>query len=187
MYSDDLDYAAKRLNATLVRLNTGEAFYAERTFHDPSLRVKHVGTKLDSGEFTEVFHEDLDLTPVPLGFINISKKMVFVMRKPMRRDWHQGLHYNSIATDGTLRPNDIQISWLLQPIKNQYPTFQRAIKDLKTRLSIAFSRDFGLIKTDTDPILRYRQYNVGTVSNGRAVLSPNKLFLQQHLEEVVGM
>lgn len=185
MYSDDLDYAAKRLNSTLVRLKTGEGFYIERTHSDPSGRIKHTGTKL-GGDSLEVFHEDLDLTPVPLGFVNVTKRMVYIMRKPMRRDWHQGLHHNSIATCGALRPSDVQISWLAQPIKNQYPSFERALKDMKSRLSIAFSRDFGVMQDGSDLLLRYRRYTVGTILNNRPLLSHDKLFLQQHLEEAVG-
>lgn len=184
---DDLDYAAKRLNSTMVRLNTGEPFYVENTYLSPTGDIRHIGTQMIAGTTVDVLHTDLDLTPIPLGFVNVSKRMVFIERKPMRRDWHQGLHHNSIATCGVVRPDQVQLSWLIQPITNQYPTFQRALKDLTTRISIAFSRDFGLEKAGADTLLRYRRYIVGNVVDGRLSLLPNKIFLQQHLEEVVGM
>jgi hypothetical protein len=78
------------------------------------------------------------------------------------------------------------MSWLVQPIKQQYPSFLRAIQDLGKRDAIAFSREFGLSRDGKSITLHYRNYKVGEVLQERAVLAPNRIFLQQHLEEAVG-
>lgn len=186
MYHDDLEYASKRLTGTLVRLANGEPFYITSTFRAAGGAIAHEGTNLQTGDTLVALLDTLDLEPVPLGFVNITKKMVFTCRKPMRRDWHQGLSHNSLATCGVIRPDQVQLSWLLQPIRNQYPSFKRAIEDIKGRASIAFSRDFGLDSFPEGLTLRYRNQTVGKIVGGLPLLAPNKTFLQQHLDEAVG-
>lgn len=185
MYQDDLDYAARRLNKTLVRLKSGKAFWVESTSTDLEGNMSHIGVEFPA-TVREVWHDELDLEPVPLGFVNISDKMVFVMRMPMRKDWHQGLSANAIATCGTVAPHAIKMAWLVQPVENQYPDFKRALQDLKKRESIAFSRDFGVSKGGNDTFLHFRTWRVGKVEGDVPILSVDKLFLQQHLDDVVG-
>lgn len=186
MYQDDLDYASRRLNNTLVRLANGDPFFVSRTYFDDMGVMRHYGTNLAQGESQECLHTDLNLEPVPLGFINTTSDMVYVARKPMRRDWKQGLSHNSMITHGKLRPEDVNMKLLVQPIMQQYPSFSRALSSLQGKKnSVAFSRDFGISKRDGQIILAYRQHRVGIVLDGQIVLDPSKLFLQQHLAEVV--
>lgn len=186
MYEDDLDYATRRLNNTLVRLDNGEPFYISRTYLDDVGVMWHSGTNLVQGESQQVIHTSLDLEPVPLGFVNTSSDMVYVARKPMRRDWKQGLSHNSMITHGKLRPEDVNMKLLVQPIMQQYPSFARALASLQGKKnSVAFSRDFGISKRDGEIVLAYRQHRVGVVVDGQPILDPSKTFLQQHLAEVV--
>jgi len=187
MYEDDLDYAIRRLNNTLVRKANGDPFYISRTMWDGAGVMIHIGTNLASGETETVAHKDIDLEPVPLGFVNTSADMVFVARKPMRRDWRQGLSHNSMVTYGRLNPQEINMRLLVQPILKQYPSFERALQALSgKKRSIAFSREFGLCKHDDKITLQYRQHEVGVVENKQPILAPNKTFLQQHLSEAMG-
>ena len=183
---DDVEYASRRLNNTLVRLKNGDPFYIRETFDNDGI-IYHSGSNISKDTDEIVKHEELDLTPVPLGFVNLTKRMTFICRMPMRRDWRQGLHHGNIVTCGAVNVRDVHLNWLIQPIKNQYPNFRRALQDLKNRSSIAFSRDFGLLKGADSVILRYRRYDVGEIKDDVAVLFPNKTFLQQHLDEAVGM
>lgn len=186
MYEDDLDYATRRLNNTLVRLANGDPFYISRTFLDDRGVMYHSGTNLTQGESQQVLHSDLNLEPVPLGFINTSSDMVYVARKPMRRDWKQGLSHNSMVTYGRLRPDEVNMKLLVQPILQQYPSFARALSSLQgKKQSVAFSRDFGVSKRGEEIALVYRQHRVGSVVNGEPVLDPGKIFLLQHLQEAV--
>jgi hypothetical protein len=187
MYQDDIDYATRRLNNTVVRLQDGSPFYVTRTFYNEDGMMCHHGRNLSTNETQTVFHSDLNLEPVPLGFINTSSDMVFVARKPMRRDWKQGLSHNSMVTYGRLRPDEVNLKLLVQPILRQYPSFSRALQSLKGKKnSIAFSRDFGLTKKDGDILLCYRQHEVGSLVDDLPTLYSSKTFLQQHLDEAMG-
>jgi hypothetical protein len=187
MYEDDIDYATRRLNNTLVRLQDGSPFYISRTFYDDARTMIHHGTNLATSVPHSAMHSELNLEPVPLGFVNTSSDMVYVARKPMRRDWKQGLSHNSMITYGRLRPDEVNMKLLVQPIMQQYPTFARALQSLKGKKnSIAFSREFGLTKQGDSLILCYRQHPVGVVSDNGPVLYAHKSFLQQHLDEAMG-
>lgn len=186
MYEDDLEYASRRLNNTLVRLANGDPFYVGRTYLDDQSAMWHSGTNLNVGNTQHVLHVDLNLEPVPLGFVNTTSDMVYVARKPMRRDWKQGLSHNSMVAYGKLRPDEVNMKLLVQPIMQKYPSFTRALEVIKGKKnSIAFSRDFGLMKKGDDLLLCYRQHQVGVVRDGQPTLNPDKTFLQQHLMEAV--
>lgn len=186
MYEDDIDYAIRRLNNTLVRTEDGHPFYITSTFWDEDMRMKHKGQDMVTGERREAFHNSLNLEPVPLGFINTDRGMVFVARKPMRRDWRQGLSHNSLVTFGKYLPEEVNLKWLCQPILQNYPTLQRAIEQVDKKGSVAFSREFGLSAANGGVQLFYRQYPVGQLVNDKPILAQNKEFLQQHLEEAMG-
>jgi hypothetical protein len=190
MYYDDPEYAAKRLNDTLVRLNTGEGFYVIRVCQDPELCSGPYGVygrKLSGGSKEWFTLDNIDLTPVPLGFVNTTYGMVFVCRRPMRKDWKQGLSFNSMITYGPVASHDLSFELLQQTINNAYPTLERSVAELESKKkSMAFSRDFGLSKREDNCIhLIYRKYDVGTMASSVPRLSPKYSFLQQHLDEVI--
>ena len=56
MYEDDIEYASRRLNNTLVRLNTGEPFFVTRTMWDEAGVMVHRGENMVSGESVIVKH-----------------------------------------------------------------------------------------------------------------------------------
>lgn len=187
MYEDDCDYAARRLNNTVVRLTNGNLFCVLTSEYNDAGKLCHLGDNYISGERELVLHSDLNLEPIPLGFVNTSSDMVFLARKPMRRDWRQGLSHNSLVTYGRLRPSDVNYKLLVQPVLQQYPTFTRALESLSgKKTSIAFSREFGLAKQGNSILLRFRQHDVGEVKDGQVTLYPKKFFLQQHLDEAMG-
>lgn len=185
MYQDDLEYASRRLNNTLVRLSSGEPFFVLRTYYDDKGRMYHDGEDLIIGDRKSVPHDFLNLEPVPLGFVNVTNDMVYVARKPMRRDWRQGLSHNSIVTYGRLRPEEINMKMLTQPIVMSYPTFNKALSSMGKRSSMAFSRDFGLSKHPDGMKIIYRKHVVGEVVDGSPCLLPSTSFLQQHLQEAI--
>ena len=185
MYHDDLEYAQRRLNNTLVRLSNGHPFMVLNTRFNENFRVVCEGEDLKLRELKTAPLTDIDLTPVPLGFVNAEGgKVAYVSRKPMRRDWKQGLSNNSISVWGDGRFNSFRA--LVQPILKEYPSFARALEQIQTRKGVAFSRDFALINSDNQIKLFYRKYEVGVVVNRRPVLNPDKFYLEQHLNESVG-
>jgi len=181
MYNDNLEYAAKRLDMTLIRKANGNPFYVHSTSKSGG-RVFCLGVDQVTMEASEIALDDLDLTPVPLGFFNIGGKMVFACRKPMRKDWRQGLSTNSLVLYGADK-RDFNLSSLTHTILNKFPSYQEALTyNKKTRnRSMAFSRDFGVSDKTGELLLIYRKYTVGRIIKDVPVLSPDKFFLEQHL------
>jgi hypothetical protein len=181
VYYDNVEYAAKRLDNTLIRKDDGTPFFVYDTFLKEG-KVVCVGKNMITTERGQEDLSGLDLTPVPLGFANLGGKMVFACRRPMRRDWKQGLSVNNLILYGADKQG-FSFDALIPTILNNYPTFTECLTYVKkTRnRSMAFSRDFGLTSKEGGPHLIYRKYPVGTIIEGVPVLTPEKFFLEQHL------
>jgi len=184
MYYDDLDYANKRLSQTLVRKRDGTPFLVAIVVNNGKDFICR-GENLMTSTPEDVSLSNIDLTPVPLGFFNHEGKMYFSCRKPMRKDWKQGLSLQSLVVYGATRKLGFKV--LVQPILNTYPNFVRALEivNRKTVTSVAFSRDFGLSKQDDGLSLLYRKFTVGKVVRENLVLNRDKFFLDQHLSEAL--
>jgi len=184
MYEDDTDYAARRLNETLVRKVDGTPFQIRTTGRDENNKLTHTGINYNSNRIETVRHDEILLEPVQLGFVNTRSNMLFVCRKPMRKDWRQGLSTTSIVYYGNMGRDDFSMKLLVQPIMNQYPSYGTALGMLDKKQSVAFSRDFGLVAGE-EMALVYRKYTVGKIMGKLPVLNKNSFFLQQHLEEAI--
>ena len=64
MYEDDPEYAARRLNNTLVRKANGNPFYITRTTVSEDGVLTHRGEDFVTDEAEYVPHSSLDLEPV---------------------------------------------------------------------------------------------------------------------------
>jgi hypothetical protein len=190
MYESDTEYAARRLNGTVVKAVAGYLFLVDNTYRSPDGRLVHSGTNLRSNLPEYLFHSDLDLTPIPLGMVNLRTGMVYVSRKPMRRYWRQGFSEACMTVKHFSGDRGrVPYKLLEQPLENAYPTFRSALTSLKRSSSPhnskAFSRDFGLEKIDNIVHVIYRGYRVGEVQDDVPILTPRHAFLQEHLQEVV--
>lgn len=186
MYYDDLEYAKKRLEGTLLRKNTGSPFIVDQVYMDGKT-MTCLGANLDNGEVESVPLKDINLVPVSLGFVNYNGRMHFACRKPMRKDWKQGLSVQSLVIYGADK-RDIGLRQLYKTVKNDYPSLSECksyLSKTKNR-SMAFSRDFGLSHHKDEVVLVYRKYDVGRLIDNQLVLNPDKFFLEQHLAEIVG-
>lgn len=185
MYYDDIEYAQRRLSSTLVRKKNGEPFFISAVVRKGSDTIC-VGFNPKSEE-QHINLKDIDLTPVPLGFANLGNVMAYLCRKPMRKDWKQGLSVNSLVSYG-LDKRDFHLLQICDTVLGKYPTLQEAKDFVSVRInnSKAFSRDFGLINNGKNIALMYRKYTVGKLVGGKLVLDADKFFLEQHLAESVG-
>ena len=185
MYYDDEEYANKRLAGTLVRTKDGIPFVVNGVERSGKTLLCS-GMTLPDENYNVLDLTDVDLTPVPLGFYNNEDKMFFACRKPLRRDYKQGLSRQNLVVYGSDRSPAFKL--LVPTILNQYPSVAKVMSylDAKSSGSRAFSRDFGLSKKDGEIALCYRKYRVGRVEKGVLVLNRDKFFLEQHLSESVG-
>lgn len=187
MYYDDLDYARKRLDGTLVNTNGGEPFLVDNITIDGSGTMVCYGTNLSSDTVETVNLSDIDLSPVKLGFVNIGGRMIYACRKPMRKDWKQGLSLNTLIVYGGDK-RDLGLRGLTKTVMGVYPSFGDCVsyvRKTKNR-SMAFSRDFGLSDKGGVTTLMYRKYDVGKLVGDLLVLNPQSFFLEQHLAEALG-
>ncbi len=185
MKYDDADYANTRLAGTIVRTKDGEP-----------VRVKNVGYNfltiiepLDDAGLKEIGLYDLDLEPVPLGYVQHDNAFVYVCRAPMREDWRQGLRHNNMrivaAEDAELRPRDLSNHYLRLCIRGEYADFDDCIKQIKLgRDTVAFHREWAITAYET---LLHKGFEVGEfyLDRRECTLYEDYSFLSEALEETL--
>jgi len=189
-YGDDADYAIRRLSGTIVKTTKGTPIYIYRMGMDPEKGISGLYQNLVTGEDGHKFQlSDVDLEPVPLGFVNTESHAVYVSRRPIRRDWKQGLsEVNAVLSTGG-RLGDFDRKLLVQPILNQYPSFmfvKSSLASLGSKASKAFSRNFALKKSGAMVKVMYKSHEVGEVRENIPVLDPKFFFLTEHLQQEMG-
>lgn len=186
MYYDDIEYARRRLTDTLVRKSDGSPLYVMSVQYGSKGSIEVLGHNSVSSADEMVDLRDIDLTPVPLGFLNLSHRMVYLCRKPMRKDWKQGLSHNSLVIYGADK-RDVNLSKIAHTVLGKYPSVSSCVSLVTSKKggSQAFSRDFGVVYDGGEVKLVYRKYTVGKHTGKDFVLDPDKFFLEQHLTESV--
>ena len=177
-YEGDYMYARDKLIDSLV-MHDGKPVY-----------IRHIN--VSDGEVEYLFNnkegfcqvEDLDLTPVPLGFVNLRDECLYVSRRPARH-WKQGLRDITINCVG--HKVGIFSTDLHNTIMNIYPSINLCEEYIinKEKHSCAFSRKYCLeMGEEVINILRINT-PVGEFSNGNIFLYENYEFLREELEEIL--
>jgi hypothetical protein len=128
MYGNDWEYAGTRLDGTIVRLWSGNPIEVLRC-HEDGVNIQD----LVNDRVSTVDLGDLDLRPVPLGYARSSShhnQLVYVCRKPMRRDWRQGLRKNNYVVLGN-EDSVIARKDLAQCILGDHLSYEVAVESLK--------------------------------------------------------
>lgn len=146
MYAnDDVRYALNRLLQTMVRYQGQLVTVTNVLFNgtDQPLQVYSEGVK--SGlQYNDVIG-NYDLTPVPLGFVNIvrRKNVNFLSRIPIREDWRQGLRQNNARTVWGLNVWDDEA--IANTVENIFPTIEHLRGSLNGEEQLgAWHRDFAM-------------------------------------------
>ena len=188
MYGKDYTYAQSRIQETIVRIaKTGEPVYVlrvELTGLCTVVPIEKDWGNPDNNILVPI--DDLDLHPVPLGYINCRGQAVYTMRIPMRRDWKQGLRQQNCWSSGPML-YQLPMSSLKNCIMNKYPTFERACKDVNVgvdrgrRKAIAWHRSWAV---STGGIVYYKNYEqVGSLNDGEVQLFKSFSYLKEALLE----
>lgn len=178
----NLDYARSRLNGTIVR--TDDRAVRVETI---SGRGKVVCTVLRTDEMIEVKWNNLDITPVPLGYVNSGGSAFYLTRIPMRRDWKQGLRGNNMGTSNGRLLERLSDRVLAKTIENTYPSFKEVfetmVKEGGAILSRAFSRNFSI--TNRLEIEYKGRFSIGKIdeANSTYELYPKFDWAREALEE----
>lgn len=179
----DVEYASSRLSGTIVRLKDGTPIKIIEV--DGSLMVTYVRlSDNNTSHFCDM--RDLDIEPVPLGYINYSGHALYLTRQPKRNDWKQGLRRSNFVytteSGGQSRFDSIPFKSLADCIVNNYPTITEAIRLLNERNTVAISREFAL-KSGGD-VLYKNVYKVGSVSGGELRIDERYEWLEEELEGI---
>ena len=177
-YKNDNNYAKGRLEGTYLSYRGNVVLVEElgpRTFH------YLVGPKFDERMVGNT--NDLNLTPIKLGYSNSGNNTSYLLRIPARR-WKQGVDQQAVATLSTHHGNgagaggkDFQFTH-----KGQYPDIKHAVdKAEKRNRAFAFSRSFAVLPNKR---LEYKgRYVVGKIEGGVPVLSKKYQYLERLLAE----
>ena len=194
MKYDDENYARERLSGTVVRID-GIAVYLQHV--DGWLFRAH---NLSDKKHTDVDIRkvDIDIKPIPLGYVNYQGNTYYTSRSPARR-WKQGLSEDSfnvtqVKRDGKVAKarggGMITSKELANCINNKYPSFKKAYKNVATGecTGLAFSRKFA-VSSSSSPnnpyVLLYRGEKVGVVNYKGINLESKYSFLKEALLEVL--
>jgi len=181
IYKEDGDYARGRLNNTFVKYK-GELVFVEELWNT-RFRYK---TGLNWGKSLIGDTNNIDLSPIKLGYTNYKNRAHYLMRIPARR-WKQGADKQGVTSvsthygDGTeVRGSDFRYTF-----KGDYPSLVHATKEAKEMgYPVAFSRVFAILPNMS---LEYKGRNVvGKIDNyGRPLLDRKYLWLEEALRENV--
>ncbi len=177
---EEAAYADNRLKGTIVRYK-GEAVYINSINADNVVSF----TKLVSNQLGSCKTKELDINPVPLGYVNWSKKAWYVCRRPMRQDWKQGLRDNNICLyDGT-KVSAIDLSIIARTIDGLFPKFGEVKSQIANQnvQEMAFCRDFSM---DVEKKIHFKgKFTVGEFTGRRIRLYDDYDWLNELLEEEV--
>jgi hypothetical protein len=188
MYGKDFGYANTRVTGTVVRLIKGGEPVLVNTITNSGLCSVTLLENIEAGDSTTVHLDDLNLEPVPLGYVNHNGKAIYLQRIPVRRGpGNQGLNANNCISTGERLwrfPNKA----LRQCIMGKYPDFKTAFKSanginkFNLEKSIAFDRHWAV----SEERLYYKNnLLVGIIKDGKPSLLPEFKYLRECLAEIV--
>lgn len=124
----------------------------------------------------------LDLSPIPLGYVQVLNRAVYVSRVPTR-SWKIGLSSCNLSSGTIGFQNLIGLSNFSQTVKGEFPSLEECLEEGEG--SRAFSRNWAIKMLDKTTLLSYRGKDVGYIVDGEPQLVKCYEFLQEDLEEVL--
>ncbi len=178
---DDVQFALGRLRGTIVRIH-GEPSYILGIDENRVMTYTDTTTKL-ANKYISLDNKGVDLTPIPIGYVNTKRGATYLVRLAKRR-WKQGLDQEGIRTVGRsyLGIDYTATEQFLACLKGEYPSFKEATSRSKELGSVvAFSRKWAIDYLGT---LFFRGKVVGH-SQGGLHLNGVYKYLTELLEEAL--
>lgn len=172
MYGEDYQYAASRLETTVVTHN-GKPVLVRQIQADGATLL----APLDGGKIYATQARELDCTPVQLGYVHYMDLLVYCQRMPARR-YRQGLSEVTLFCikngGGMIHP--IPMNFLYDCIVNNYPAYEACVVSV---VPMAWHRDWASSSTK----LYYKGGLVGKTIKGLPVLNEQYQYLKEALSE----
>lgn len=136
------EYAFSRLRNTYI----WDEGSVKKVVHLDGYRLELMDKK---GKVTKKSIKNIDLTPLTLGYVNQKENCLYLSRKPLRRDWRQGLRSYQIScprkfnTIGKFSRDYFSMFDVEQCSLNTYPSLSTAVSNVQDGYSsCAFHKDF---------------------------------------------
>jgi hypothetical protein len=176
-----------RLSRSLVKYN-GRPFFIEDVEPNCVLVGRYLDTQREAR--CELPNGNLDIRPVPIGYVNMNTRCLFITRAPQRR-YKQGLNESNIRVltqrhwEPRINLRDLLLSKnMARTVNNEYPSLEQCLEELRTKKSQAFCRRFAVQNEKELGVvsLQYRGRAVGIVLGDEVQLNSKNRFLQEELE-----
>lgn len=183
MRYESTDDVKLRLGSSLVRKMDGSPVYVQGV----ESRNEVVVHNCHSGRKERLSVEELDLTPVPLGYVESDGEVMYVTRKPTRR-YKQGLTTENMVVRDVMRNSFTRLpvndKGLCKAIMNNYPKVEEAFQECRAgKRIVPFSREWAVANYKDDLCVMHKGIVVGYVGDDNVMLSPDKYFLKESLME----
>jgi hypothetical protein len=190
MYTD-LQYAHSRLVETTILHQRAATLIHKVTLGNKGKLRLH-GVELRANKEVADYIDNFDYEPPQLGFSNVPGHgtALYWMRKPMRKDWKQGIRNNNVYS-----PNNIGMRFdprlCLDALEGIYPTLDECIKMNERAVGhgfrnshSAFSRHFAI---SNDMKLCYKTHGqVGQLdANGNYLINAGFEWVEEVLQETL--
>lgn len=171
---DTASYAATRLNETVIRKGLEPILVHSCTDGYKGIKVQY--QYIVSGASGEDYLHNLNLDPVPLGYVNFNGNAIYLTRMPMRQDWKQGLRDRNITTaDGFNNPLPYHV--IANTIIGKFPTIKNCLERLNSsnmNTAMAFNRDFCVERSGN---LKYKSlFDIGNINMDNANINIDDSF-----------
>lgn len=173
-----IDYAQGRLVDTVISIDQVPC-YVMAVSDDRKIKYKTFPAGVL--QVCSLDSDKIDLTPLPLGYVNFKRGSTYLTRIPQRR-WKQGLDYRGIRSQGLdYREDDWFTSRaMLDCFNTKYPSYLEALFLLEEdRPCVAFSSKWAV---DYEGAVFFRGTKVGKIE-GEITLKETYGYLQEMLEE----
>ena len=193
---DSLHDAQMRLDGCIIRVGPHpvrvisiEEGYDERNDRD-GYKVYFRYLKSNREDYTMLIEENVDISPVPLGYVNLDTETVYTQRIPERR-WKQGLcaeGFHAIGRASLITEVFNNGTCLADTILGNYPPFKNSLQLMQhpQTISTAFCRIFAIQKKEENEyLLMHIGREVGKIENERPTLNNSFTHLTEALGEVI--
>jgi hypothetical protein len=137
---DNALYAGSRLDQTVIRKDKTPILVQSCEDNSMGIIVNWKGI-METGYGVDYLH-DLNLNPVPLGYVNHNDTVTYMTRMPMREDWKQGLRDRNITTADGFN-NELSYKQIGHTIMGNFPKFSKVLEGVcSNAFCMAFDRDF---------------------------------------------
>lgn len=190
-YQNDFGYAHAKLSDSIIMHKNHPTYIASV---DGTGMVEHKFLDNPHEDYKKEHLQHFDLTPVKLGYMNLSNGgAVYASRLPLR-NWKQGLQLRQVVSPDLIRVQvGMESPAFVNTLLGAYPTIKKCVEFLVNQESktLAFCREFALNRPNKKACcnLSYKGVDVGHLDLNTQTTTPilweQFTFLRETLEEVL--